>query len=51
MPFEAITYSLENQVAWITMNRPDARAPSTTRCARLRCSPTRTNLDIRAPSS
>jgi hypothetical protein len=23
--FEAITYSLENQVAWITMNRPDAR--------------------------
>jgi 2-(1,2-epoxy-1,2-dihydrophenyl)acetyl-CoA isomerase len=25
MPFEAITYSLENQVAWITLNRPEAR--------------------------
>lgn len=25
MPFEAITYSLDNQVAWITLNRPDAR--------------------------
>ena len=49
--FEAITYSLENQVAWITMNRPDARNAinDAMREELLQVlTDARTNLDIRA---
>lgn len=49
--FEAITYSLENQVAWITLNRPDARnAVNDAMREELLAVLTdaRTNLDVRA---
>src|SRR5512139_3546847 len=51
MPFEAITYSLENQVAWITLNRPDARnaVNDAMREELLQVlTDARTNVDIRA---
>ena len=51
MSFEAITYSLENQVAWITLNRPDARnaVNDAMREELLQVlTDARTNLDIRA---
>jgi 2-(1,2-epoxy-1,2-dihydrophenyl)acetyl-CoA isomerase len=49
--FEAITYSHENQVAWITLNRPDARnaVNDAMREELLQVlTDARTNLDIRA---
>jgi 2-(1,2-epoxy-1,2-dihydrophenyl)acetyl-CoA isomerase len=49
--FEAIQYSLENQVAWITLNRPDARnaVNDAMREELLQVlTDARTNLDIRA---
>lgn len=49
--FEAITYALENQVAWITLNRPDARnAVNDAMREELLAVLTdaRTNLDVRA---
>ena len=49
--FEAITYSLENQVAWITLNRPDARnaVNDAMREELLQVlTDARTNVDIRA---
>jgi 2-(1,2-epoxy-1,2-dihydrophenyl)acetyl-CoA isomerase len=49
--FEAITYALENQVAWITLNRPDARnaVNDAMREELLRVlTDARTNLDVRA---
>ena len=51
MSFEAITYSRENQVAWITLNRPDARnaVNDAMREELLQVlTDARTNLDIRA---
>ncbi|MBX3023564.1 enoyl-CoA hydratase/isomerase family protein [bacterium] len=51
MSFEAITYVLENQVAWITLNRPDARnaVNDAMREELLQVlTDARTNLDIRA---
>ncbi|HSQ01199.1 MAG TPA: enoyl-CoA hydratase-related protein [Candidatus Dormibacteraeota bacterium] len=51
MSFEAITYSLENQVAWITLNRPDARnaVNDAMREELLQVlTDARTNVDIRA---
>ena len=51
MSFEAITYALENQVAWITLNRPDARnaVNDAMREELLQVlTDARTNLDIRA---
>lgn len=51
MSFEAITHSLENQVAWITLNRPDARnaVNDAMREELLQVlTDARTNLDVRA---
>ncbi|MFN8641450.1 MAG: enoyl-CoA hydratase-related protein [Candidatus Binatia bacterium] len=51
MSFEAITYALENQVAWITLNRPDARnaVNDAMREELLQVlTDARTNLDVRA---
>jgi 2-(1,2-epoxy-1,2-dihydrophenyl)acetyl-CoA isomerase len=51
MFFEAITYALENQVAWVTLNRPEARnaVNDAMREELLQVlTDARTNLDVRA---